>query len=203
MWCGINSDEFVTWPRDTPDPFITHMKNLLKFGTVKSIFFKIRVFLAVTGWGRKKKSIRFLVWFLFNAPSKTSIRIFCQAPTLKSANCPSLLFRQSPLYIGFSWTPPLKVGFFNERPKYQSVSSLTPSYLLKVTNFLVKISQFEFLVITEKNIFVYKLFMSLNISDFSLFFWKFAPPPLPLKKVTPLIPSNFPSQRWGPFRPPP
>ena len=31
---------------------------------------------------------------------------------------------------------------------------LTPSYLLKLTKFLVKISQFEFLVMTEKNIFV-------------------------------------------------
>ena len=44
------------------------------------------------------------------------------------------LFRQSPLYIGFSWT------------------------LLKVTKFLVKICQFEFLVMTEKNIFVYNFF---------------------------------------------
>ena len=48
--------------------------------------------------------------------------------------------------------------------------SFTLSYLLKVTKFLVKISQFEFLVMTEKNIFAYKLFLSLNISDFSLSF---------------------------------
>ena len=48
--------------------------------------------------------------------------------------------------------------------------SLIPSYLLKVTKFFCKISQFEFLVMTEKNIFAYKLFLSLNISDFSLFF---------------------------------
>ena len=33
-------------------------------------------------------------------------------------------------------------------------SSLTTSYLLKVTKFLVKISQFELLVMAEKNIFV-------------------------------------------------
>ena len=45
-----------------------------------------------------------------------------------------------------------------------------PSYLLEVTKSLGKISQFEFLVITEKNIFAYKLFLSLNISDFNLFF---------------------------------
>ena len=29
--------------------------------------------------------------------------------------------------------------------------------------------QFEFLVMTEKNIFAYKLFLSLNISDFNFF----------------------------------
>ena len=40
---------------------------------------------------------------------------------------------------------------------------LNPIFLLKVTEFLVKISQFKFLVMTEKNIFVYKLFLSLNI----------------------------------------
>ena len=49
---------------------------------------------------------------------------------------------------------------------------LTPSYLLKITKFLVKIWQFVFLVKTEKNILVYKLLLSLNISDFSSFFCK-------------------------------
>ena len=33
------------------------------------------------------------------------------------------------------------------------------SHVLKVTKFLVKISQFKFLVMAEKNIFVYKLFV--------------------------------------------
>ena len=61
-----------------------------------------------------------------------------------------------------------------------------PSYLLKVTKLLVRISQFEFLVM--KNIFVYKLFLSLDISSFSLFLYKNCN--LPLKKVTPLFPSN-------------
>ena len=51
--------------------------------------------------------------------------------------------------------------------------TLTPSYPLKVTKFLVKIFQFEFLVMTEKNIFVYKLFLSINTSD--LFFCKIDP----------------------------
>ena len=53
-----------------------------------------------------------------------------------------------------------------------------PSYLLKVTKFLVKISQLEFLATTEKNIFVYQLFLSLNISDFSLSFMQKGHPPL-------------------------
>ena len=42
---------------------------------------------------------------------------------------------------------------------------LIPILLLKVTKFLVKISYVEFLDMTEKSIFVYKLF-----SGFSLFF---------------------------------
>ena len=62
-----------------------------------------------------------------------------------------------------------------------------PSYLLEVTKSLGKISQFEFLVMTEKNIFAYKLFLSLNISDFNLFFmWQLQPP----EKSYPLFPSN-------------
>ena len=56
---------------------------------------------------------------------------------------------------------PLKVRLFSEPPKYQSFPPLTTSYLLKVTEFFVKISQFECLVImTEKyfclqNIFIF------------------------------------------------
>ena len=34
-----------------------------------------------------------------------------------------------------------------------------PCYLLKVTKFLGKISQFEFSVIIKENIFAYKLFL--------------------------------------------
>ena len=62
-------------------------------------------------------------------------------------------------------------------PKTISFSSFTPSDLLKVTKFLVKISQFEFLVTAEQRILVYKLFLSLNIPDFSLFFVKKLQPP--------------------------
>ena len=37
MWYGINSNKFATWPKDTPDRFITHMKNLLKSGLGKKL----------------------------------------------------------------------------------------------------------------------------------------------------------------------
>ena len=57
--------------------------------------------------------------------------------------------------------------------------------VLKVTKFLVKISQFEFLVTTEQRILFYKLFLSLNFADFSLFFVEKLQPPPPLKKVNP------------------
>ena len=66
---------------------------------------------------------------------------------------------------------------------------LNTIFFLKVTEFLVKISQFKHLVITERNIFACKLFLSLNISDF-IFYVKIANLPCPLKKVTLLLPSN-------------
>ena len=121
---------------------------------------------------------------------------------LKSANCPSHPFLgNSHLYIGFSWNP-LKIGFFSEPP-------LTPSHLLKVTKFLVKISQFKFLVMTKKNSFVYKLFLLLNISDFSLvcLLCKICttpppPSPPPEKSHTPLS-SNPPLKIEIPSNPPP
>ena len=81
--------------------------------------------------------------------TKFNVVIVCIRVSTPPLSCQAPLFRQSPLlYISFSWTPPLKVRFFSEGPKYQSFSSLTPSYLLKVTKFLVKISEFEFLVMT-------------------------------------------------------
>ena len=70
---------------------------------------------------------------------------------------------------------------------YENFSSLTLSHLLKVTKFLVKVSQIKVLVMTEKNIFVYKLFLSLNISNFSYVLCKNCNPP---EKDHPLFPSN-------------
>ena len=66
--------------------------------------------------------------------------------------------------------PSPKNRIFQWTPKMLKVSILNPTYLLKVTKFPVKISQFEFLVMRKKNIFVYQLFLLLNIPDFSLFY---------------------------------
>ena len=61
---------------------------------------------------------------------------------------------------------------------------------MKGTKLLLKISQFKFLVMTEKNIFIYKIIFSLDISDFNLFFmWNLQ---TSLKKVIPLFSSNSP-----------
>ena len=53
---------------------------------------------------------------------------------------------------------------------------------IKVINFLVEIFQFEFLVITEKNIFTHKLFFAIKYSDFNIliyFYVKIGTPPPP------------------------
>ena len=76
--------------------------------------------------------------------------------------------QKSPTLYCFFVNPSLKYQIFQWTPK--SFSSSTPSYLLKVTKFFFKTLQFEFLVMTEKNIFIYQLFLWLNISNFSLFF---------------------------------
>ena len=85
---------------------------------------------------------------------------FCYAPStppLKSANCPIL-------------PPPFSLrtpsSFKNQ------IFQWTPIIKLKVTKFLFKLSQFNILVNTDQNVFVYKLSLSLNISDFSLIFMR-------------------------------
>ena len=106
---------------------------------------------------------------------------FLPSPPLKSANCPSPLFRQSPPLYWFSVNPPPppKSQIFHWTPEILKFFILNNIfYLLKVTKSLSKISQFEFLVMTWKNIFAYKLFLSLKI-------WLEAqppPPPSPLQK---------------------
>ena len=121
----------------------------------------------------------------YQPPSKTPPPSFLLSPPeiCKLSQPPFL--GNPPIILVFHELP-LKVEFLSEHPEYQSFSSLNPSYLLKGTKFLVKICQFEFFVMTEKNIFVYKVFLSVNTSDFSFlyFFCKIA---TPLKKVTPLF----------------
>ena len=112
-------------------------------------------------------------------PQKHHPLLSCQAPSLKTANCPSPPFLgNSPFYIGFLWSPP-KSQIFQWTPKILKFFILnTILSFLKVTKFLGNISQFKFLVMKEKNIFACKLFLSLNISDFNWFFmWKLHPPP--------------------------
>ena len=114
-----------------------------------------------------------------STPLKNTTPLFLVKHPFKSANCRRLhLFRQSPPLYWFFVNPPLNSWIFSVNPQsIKSFSSLIPSYLLKVPKFLSKISQFEFLVMTEKNIFAYKLFLSLNISDFNLFFmWQLQSP---------------------------
>ena len=75
---------------------------------------------------------------------------------IKSAKCPS------------------SAPFLGSEPQSFSSFSIFKFFILntilKITKFLVKVPQFEFFVMTEKSIFVYKLFLLLNILDFSLSF---------------------------------
>ena len=86
--------------------------------------------------------------------------------------------------------------------KMKSFSSFTLSDLFKVTKFFVKISQFEFLVTTEQSIFVYKLFLSLNIPDSIKYSFIFCRNIATSPEKSPLFPSNPPSKTWGPVKPP-
>ena len=120
-------------------------------------------------------------------PSKTPPSSFLPSPpsSPKSDNCPSPPFLGNRPSILVFRDPHLKAGF-SVNPKNISFSSLNPSYLLEVTKFLVKISQFEFLVMTEKNNSVYKLFFVIKY--FRLYFLcKNCNPP---EKSHPLFPSN-------------
>ena len=64
------------------------------------------------------------------------------------------------LFLVYVPPPPLKNQIFQ----------WTPIIKLKVTKFLVTLSQFKFLFNTDKNIFLYNIFLSLNISDSGLSF---------------------------------
>ena len=92
-------------------------------------------------------------------------------------------------------TPPSKRQVFQWTPKI-----LKFFILLKVNKLLLKMSQFEFLVMIEKKIFTYKVFLSLNILDFNLFFmWQLQ---TPWKKSPHLFSQEPPSESWGPVKAP-
>ena len=98
------------------------------------------------------------VYWGINPTSKTSPPpSFLPSPSLNlhTVQAPPPFLGNLNYILVFHNTPHLKIRFFQE-----------PSYLLKVTKFLVKISQFEFLVITEQNILVYKLFFLMKYCRF-------------------------------------
>ena len=112
----------------------------------------LKIFLMKSVW-----QIKLTFDLIFYGLNKTDIGLFmlrylncdivCIRVPLKSAKCPIPSFLGNFLLcIGFLY-PPSALCF----------SSLTPSYIL-IIKFLVKVSQFEFFVMTEKNIFVYELF---------------------------------------------
>ena len=55
-----------------------------------------------------------------STPPQKHLPLFLAKAPLKLTNCPNLppFLGHPPLYIGFSWTSPLKVGSFSEPPKY-------------------------------------------------------------------------------------
>ena len=126
-------------------------------------------------------------------PSPLNVKIVQTLSILGNHHLSILLFHEPRPPKGqiFHWTPktslPHKKNYF---------FILNPSYLLKVTKFLVKTYQFEFF-----KIFLFiNFFLSLNISDFCYFLCKNCNPP---EKVTrpPYFPAN-PSKSWGPVKPP-
>ena len=96
---------------------------------------------------------------------KNTTPSFARSP-LKSSNyaSPCLLDDSPPpptpskKYFFRAPSPPLtqkkRIRFLSELPYYYHFLSLTPFHLLKVSKFIVEISQFKFLVMTEKNIFL-------------------------------------------------
>ena len=113
-------------------------------------------------------------------------------PPLKSAN-------------GFSWhpaPPPPKHRIFQWTSKILQLFILNPRYyLLKVTKFIVKIYQFELLVLTEKNTFGYKIFFVIKYF-FQVLVYFFCKNYTPQGKGQPLFPRNS-SKNWGPVKLPP
>ena len=123
-----------------------------------------------------------------NRPLKNTTQLFFTKlpPPLNPQTVQANLFRQFPPICWFFLNPSLKIGFFSEPLQYQNYSSLTPFHLLKLTKFLVKISQFKFSVTIEKNISVYIFFLLFNISNFSYVLCKNCYTLSPWKNSSPL-----------------
>ena len=73
--------------------------------------------------------------------------------------------------------PAMFIDKFSVALSFQNLKKVDINILECKINFniFIKISQFEFLVTTGQRILVYKLYLSLNIPDFS-FFFKLQPP---------------------------
>ena len=78
--------------------------------------------------------------------TSTLLLIFCQVFCKFSKP----LFRQFPIYIVFLFVTPSPKNWWT--PIIFTFFIFNPSYLLKVTKFLVKISQFKFLVMADKHL---------------------------------------------------
>ena len=103
-----------------------------------------------------------LSWYALRyqpTPLKNTAPFFFAKSTLKSVNCPNSPFLGNTPYINFfSWIPHLKIGFFIG-PTALKLFVLNPISSLKSN--LILSYQFKFFVITEKNSFVCKLFLTL------------------------------------------
>ena len=127
-----------------------------------------------------------LVHWCTNTPQKYYLLFLTKSPSLlnlQTVHAPQ--FQPISVIFWFFVTPPLKARFFTEP---QNIKVFHPSH--QVTKSSLKISQFEFFVTKEKSIFVYKLFLQLNISDFIQFTFYVKIATLSLKKVTPPFPAT-------------
>ena len=81
-----------------------------------------------------------------NTPPQKYPSCFFQIPHLNQQTIQSPPLGIPPLYWLFMNPSPLEIGYFSEPQKYEIFSSLTPFYIFIVTKFLVKISQFDFIL---------------------------------------------------------
>ena len=131
-------------------------------------------------------------------PSQKHHPLLFSKPSSKFVNCPNPFLGNLPythLYWFFVKPSPSENRTFPWTSMILKFFILSPSHLLKETKFLVKISQFKFLVI--KFLFI-NFFLLLNISDYRLFFYVkvVTPPPPPSKKISPSF-RETPSKNWN------